>query len=312
MLYFSLIYVALTSKSPPGGCMFLSTNLKCFIVLAREKSLKKASEFLFVTSSPISRRIKILEDELGFKLFSRNDHDFTLTKKGLELYEKIMPYYNKMTELEDFFSQKKTNVNIKRNLMIGVENLNPFLFNLLVKTKKKTESVSYCACDIKNSMEALLAGEIHGIISHRQIAENGIVSMDFFSEPACYLFSNKYPDFQISDNKNIPIIIPNNGFYDSYIKNAHTRILTLSPTAQVIIVDDISDYLSLISSGEAVGLISQSMVSFYKNKIDNFNEINYRTESIFPELKTYIYYLKERENSVKLAIVSSSESRIAS
>lgn len=87
--------------------MFLSSNLKCFIVLAKEKSLKKASEILFVTSSPISRRIKILEDELGFKLFSRTDHDFTLTKKGLELYEKIMPHYDKMTELEDYFSQKK-------------------------------------------------------------------------------------------------------------------------------------------------------------------------------------------------------------
>lgn len=292
--------------------MFLSSNLKCFIVLAREKSLKKASEILFVTSSPISRRIKILEDELGFKLFSRNDHDFTLTRKGLEFYEKIVPHYVKMVELEDYFSHKKTNVNIKRSLMIGVENLNPFLFSLLVKSKKKTESVSYCSCGVKDSIESLLSGEIHGIISHREIDEHGIMSMEFFSESACYLFSNKFSNYRVVDNKNVPIIIPNNGFYESYIKNAHTRILTVCPTAQVIIVDDIYDYLSLISSGEAVGLISESMVSFYKNKINNFNEISYRTESAFPELKTYIYYLKERESSVKYAINNSNESHVAS
>lgn len=292
--------------------MFLSSNLKCFIVLAREKSLKKASEILFVTSSPISRRIKILEDELGFKLFSRNDHDFTLTRKGLDFYEKIVPCYSEMAELEDYFSRKKMHVNIKRSLMIGVENLNPFLFNLLVKRKKKTESVSYCSCGVKKSIELLLSGEIHGIISHRQIAENGIMSMEFFSESACFLFSKKFSNYKIVENKNVPVIIPNNGFYESYIKNAHSKILTLCPTAQVIIVDDIFDYISLISNGEAVGLISQSMVSFYKNKINNFNEINYRTEPAFPELKTYIYYLKERENSVKYAINSNNESHVAS
>ncbi len=221
-----------------------------------------------------------------------------------------MPHYHKMTELEDYFSHKNTNVHIKRSLMIGVENLNPFLFSLLVKSKRKNESVSYCACNLKKSVEFLLSGEIHGIISHRQIAKNGIMSMEFFSESACFLFSKKYPNFQISDHKNLPIIIPNNGFYESYIKNAHTRILTLCPTAQVIIVDDIFDYISLISSGEAVGLISQSMVAFYKNRIDNFSEVDYRIESLFPELKTFIYYLKERERSVKLAINSNSESRV--
>ncbi|WP_380178997.1 LysR family transcriptional regulator [Kalamiella sp. sgz302252] len=282
--------------------MFLSSNLKCFIVLAKEKSLKKASEILFVTSSPISRRIKILEDELGFKLFSRTDHDFTLTKKGLELYEKIMPHYDKMTELEDYFSQKKTNVNIRRSLMIGVENLNPFLFSLLVKTRKKTESVSYCSCNTKTSVESLLSGEIHGVISHREINDNGVMAMDFFSEPACYLYAKKFPQYQLSDLKNTPIIIPTNGFYEDYVKNAHAKILTICPTAQVIIVDDIHDYLTLIASGEAVGLISESMVSFYQNKTDIFNELSCRVEAFFPELKTYIYYLKEREITLKYAL----------
>jgi len=290
--------------------MFLSSNLKCFIVLAKEKSLKKASEILFVTSSPISRRIKILEDELGFKLFSRTDHDFTLTKKGLELYDRIMPHYDKMTELEDYFSQKRTNLHIRRGLMIGVENLNPFLFNLLVKTRKKTESVSYCACDSRASVESLLSGDIHGIISHREITDNGILSMNFFSEAACYLYSKNSSTTQLSDIKNTPIIIPTNGFYEHYVKNAHAKILTVCPTAQVIIVDDIYDYISLIANGEAVGLISESMVSFYQNKISNFSDLRYRVDGLFPELKTYIYYLKEREYSLKYALDTVNDAQV--
>lgn len=87
--------------------MFVSSNLRCFIAIAREKSLKKASETLYVTASPISRRIKIFEDEIGYKLFTRKDKDFTLTIKGKELYDKIIPYYIKILELEEYFSRRK-------------------------------------------------------------------------------------------------------------------------------------------------------------------------------------------------------------
>lgn len=284
--------------------MFVSSNLKCFIVLAKEKSLKKASEILFVTSSPISRRIKLFEDELGYKLFSRTDHDFTLTKKGLELYEKIMPHYMKISEIEPSFSQKTNSLNLKRSLMIGVENLNHFLFNILIKKRKKTESVSYCSSDATNSLESLLSGEIQAVISHREITENGLSSMEFYSEPVCYLLAKGIERYQISDMKKIPIIIPRNGFHEHYIKTAHMKILTACPAAQVIIVDDIDNYLFLISSGDAVGLISESMVSFYKNKHCLNTDFNYSIDRSFPELKTYVYCLKECEKNLRMVMGS--------
>lgn len=81
------------------------------------------------------------------------------------------------------------------------------------------------------------------------------------------------------------MIIPTNGFYEHYVKNAHAKILTMCPTAQVIIVDDIYDYISLIANGEAVGLISESMVSFYQSKISNFSELSYRSKSYSRSLK---------------------------
>ncbi|EOS96675.1 LysR family transcriptional regulator [Erwinia tracheiphila] len=284
--------------------MFVSSNLKCFIVLAREKSLKKASEILFVTSSPISRRIKLFEDELGYKLFSRSDHDFTLTKKGLELYEKIMPYYMKISEIEASFSQKNNSLSIKRSLMIGVENLNHFLFNILIKKRKKTESISYCSSDASRSLDSLLSGEVQAVISHREIDENGITAMEFYSEPVCYLQANSTERYKVSDMKKIPIIIPRNGFHEHYIKTAHMKILNACPNAQVVIVDDIDNYLFLIKSGDAIGLMSESMVLFYKNKNCFNSELNYTIEHSFPALKTYIYCLKECEKNLKMAMDS--------
>lgn len=279
--------------------MFISSNLKCFIVLAREKSLKKASEILFVTSSPISRRIKILEDELGYKLFSRKDHDFTLTKKGHELYEEIMPYYTRISEMEVIYSKKRSGLNVKRSVMIGMENFNPFLFKKIINKKRKTACVSWCSSDASQSLESLLASEMQAVITYRNIDHPGIAKMNFSSESVCYLLSEEIENYQLSDMKNLPIIIPKNALHDDYIKIAHTRILTVCPMAQVIIVDDISNYLFLIRSGEAVGIMTESMALFYKNKHTMPTELNYSVDHSFPAFKTYIYYLKECENVIK-------------
>ncbi|EXU74648.1 hypothetical protein [Erwinia mallotivora] len=210
----------------------------------------------------------------------------------------------KISEIEASFSQKTNSLNLKRSLMIGVENLNHFLFNILIKKRKKTESVSYCSSDATNSLESLLSGEIQAVISHREITENGLSSMEFYSEPVCYLLAKGIERYQISDMKKIPIIIPRNGFHEHYIKTAHMKILTACPAAQVIIVDDIDNYLFLISSGDAVGLISESMVSFYKNKHCLNTDFNYSIDRSFPELKTYIYCLKECEKNLRMVMGS--------
>ncbi|AHF79237.1 Transcriptional regulator, LysR family (plasmid) [Sodalis praecaptivus] len=279
--------------------MFFSSNLKCFIVLAREKSLKKASETLFVTSSPISRRIKIFEEQLGYKLFHRTEHNFTLTKKGRELYEKIIPYYAKISELEEIFSQKNNRLIIKKSIMIGVENINPFMFDLLINNRKNIESISYCSSDACNSFESLCSGEIQAVISHREMSESNIISTEFYSEPICYLMAKGIAYTQLGDMKSLPIIIPKNGFHDSYIKIAHRKIITLSSTIQVIIVDDVENYLFLIENGDAVGLMSESMASFYKKKHSLCGEVDYNIDPSFPKLKAYIYCLKEQEEILK-------------
>ena len=61
-------------------------HLRYFISVAEQKSIRQASEKIFVTQPAISRQIKDLESELGFELFIRLPRGLELTAAGAQFY----------------------------------------------------------------------------------------------------------------------------------------------------------------------------------------------------------------------------------
>lgn len=57
-------------------------HIQCFVEIAREKSMKAASEKLFLTQPAISKTLKELEDIVGAVLMLRNRSGVSLTKQG--------------------------------------------------------------------------------------------------------------------------------------------------------------------------------------------------------------------------------------
>lgn len=72
----------------------ISKRLQSFILTVQEGTISKAAEKLFTTPSPLSRQIKLLEEEVGFNLFIRSNNGMKLTDKGIEFYEKVLQAYN--------------------------------------------------------------------------------------------------------------------------------------------------------------------------------------------------------------------------
>lgn len=77
-------------------------ELKYFLAVAREESISRAAEALFVTQPNLSRQMQNLEKEIGQQLFVRGTRKITLTEAGRLLRkraEEIIELYNK-TEAE--------------------------------------------------------------------------------------------------------------------------------------------------------------------------------------------------------------------
>lgn len=54
-----------------------------FIEIARESSLSRAAENLYISQPALSQRLKQLEDEIGTPLFDRSGNKLSLTKAGV-------------------------------------------------------------------------------------------------------------------------------------------------------------------------------------------------------------------------------------
>lgn len=107
-------------------------SLKCFITLARYLNFTKAAEIEHLTQPSLSRKINMLEEELGVRLFHRNSHQVILTKAGREFF------YDTEKYLESYYIAIRKAQNIHcgfpNSLKIGIglyeqDLLSPFLYN---------------------------------------------------------------------------------------------------------------------------------------------------------------------------------------
>ncbi len=60
-------------------------TLRTFLAVAEAGSFSKAAEALFMTQPSVSRQMRLLEEELGVRLFERHSHRVTLTPDGVRL-----------------------------------------------------------------------------------------------------------------------------------------------------------------------------------------------------------------------------------
>lgn len=91
-------------------------QLKYFITIAETENLTKAAELLNISQPPLSYQLKLLEDELGIRLFERKARNLTITEEGeffRERVEKIcIDLDNTVLQLENFSEGKKQSINV--------------------------------------------------------------------------------------------------------------------------------------------------------------------------------------------------------
>lgn len=85
-------------------------KIKTFLLIEKYKNFSKVAEEFSYTPSAISHIADSLEDELGVKLFNRNNKGVELTKEGYELYDKfsaVIDAENSLLKAAESMTRKK-------------------------------------------------------------------------------------------------------------------------------------------------------------------------------------------------------------
>src|SRR3954452_7136844 len=77
-------------------------NLKFFLALAETGSLSRASEKLRVDHSTVSRRIEMLEQDLGVRVVERLSRSYRLTAEGEQVRDRAKEIEARIAEIARF------------------------------------------------------------------------------------------------------------------------------------------------------------------------------------------------------------------
>lgn len=291
-------------------------NKKLIIIktINEYKNISKASDKLYTAQPNLSRALKQIETEFGFKIFDRSKSPLRLTKEGLILFN----YLEKFEILEkEMFKKINEANNLKSSyLRIGaltfmsqyiLPNIVPKLIELypnLELSLTKYDSISF--------EDALLKNEIDLFITNRTLDNNKLNHIHVLNDkiylmvPKSIYSSNKnklsdYKDeifYLLSPQKNlrksVDDIFKSNNFYPSNIK----------------ITSSIMNSVSFVRANKGVSFIYESALKMINSKsycnfigIDgNFADINivYKNssfEAIANNLSEIIRnYIKNKNN----------------
>ena len=76
-------------------------HLRCFLAVAEELHFARAAEKLHIETSPLSRAIKELEEELGVVLFARTTRSTRLTRAGKLFLEHVRRVFKALEQARD-------------------------------------------------------------------------------------------------------------------------------------------------------------------------------------------------------------------
>ena len=272
---------------------------KTFYYVAKNGSISRAANELFISQPAVSKTIKILEEQIGTSLLMRKPDGVTLTQAGEILYKKIKDamdlVWSAENDLESFISQDSGTISIGASKTIIHEYLLPYLasFHKLhpnihfhIYTNSKEELIKKakmgiidllfmnCPSDLPNDFHIIKVMDLHDVL----VASEDLVN-----------YKNK--KFKIQDLETMPLLLLNKGtVLRSHFDDFCTKYkLNVHPIMELDSNTLIKDFTK---NGFGVGLLTKEHI---KKELDNGKLFLLDLDISLKERYLGVIYLKNRE-----------------
>lgn len=248
---------------------------KLFYIVANEKNITKAANYLMISQPGISRAIKTLEEELNCTLFVRSKQGVKLTDAGKLFYEEVKKgieiFDNAEKKLSNYLNLESGSLNIGASKTVIMNFLFPFIkmFNEKypnIDIKIHTDSPDKLIVKARNGLIDLVfvnyPCEVPGDFNYFNIkmVHDVFVANDKFNS----LKDKKIPFEELIK---YPLIIPSKGGNTRYYfdKVCNSKGLVVNPKYEFTSSTLVYEFAV---SGFGIGLITEE---YFKNEVKDKN-----------------------------------------
>ncbi|MFZ7946979.1 MULTISPECIES: LysR family transcriptional regulator [Bacillaceae] len=258
-------------------------QLRYFVVIAEESQLTRAAQRLHMAQPPLSRQLKLLEQELGVTLFERNGRNMNLTEAGKSLYRRAESILN---QLEETITEvKDTGEGLRGLLTIGTNiSCLPFLSKKIYQFRERypqvifkiwEESPSKLIEQLENrtiELAILRSPFKRDIFSIIRLPKEPLVLV----MPPIWELPDSKTNIHLSELKEMPLLLLHNGkeerSYHQMVIDECSRIgIDLNIVCEC---PDAATLLMLVFAGIGATILPKSLITYIPTKFIRVMEIS--------------------------------------
>jgi len=200
-------------------------NLKAFITVAELGSFSEAADSLYLTQSAISKRIALLEQQIGKRLFDRIARQVSLTEAGNELLPRarriLQEYENALQAINDLSGEASGTLRLAISHHLGLHRLPPILKQFAQQYPNVTLDIEFM--DSEKAYEQVLHGDSElAVITLALDSHHNIDSKKIWNDPLRFICAQDHPLAELKkpalkDLAEYPIILPGLNTYTGRI-----------------------------------------------------------------------------------------------
>lgn len=278
---------------------------RSFIAIYKSGTLSNAARIRFMTQPAMSQHLAVLESTIGEALFIRESRKMLPTKKGIELYTKIVSAVEKLEDISLTLSHQETH-----KLNIGAPR-EYFEHAVLKKIAQSKLSITVSFGETEELLTSLLEDQVDMIISTKSVNDKNIECFKIYEEKFIFITGtnalaakNDNVEIWMAEQKwisyalDLPII-------RRFWKEHYSKRPPILPTH---IIPDLRAILSAVENNLGVSLLPTYLIheSLEKQKIQTpFSEMTVNNHLFLlykkskkekPAIKEYLELLIRKKN----------------